>query len=667
MSTSQTSTDKLRWGILATGNIAKAFAGHLPKSDTGVLTAVASRSLEKAEAFAKEFGDGVQAFGSYEALLESDACDAVYIATPHNSHLEFGLKTIASGKHVLCEKPLTPNHGDSMRLVDAAEQAGVTLVEAFMYRCHPLVEKLVDLIRGGEIGDVQVIDAAFSFRGPSDPTHRLMNPDLAGGGILDVGAYTVSISRLIAGVANDKPFADPVDVQGFGHIGASGVDEYAIGMLKFDGGDKPDILAQLRTGVRMAGRNGVRIQGTHGWIHLDNPFIPARDGGTETIIVHTKDGERAVDVTSTKPLYAHEADIFAAAIDNDGCPPHPAQSTTDTLGNMKTLDAWRRKIGLKYPFEQIDNVEPTTVTHGDRIPTGKIVGLDKPMTRLVMGVDNQPSFADAAAVFDVYWAIGGNAFDTAHIYGRQNSLQLGAWIKSRGVREDTVLISKGGHTPFCYPKDIRRQLEQQLDWLQTDHADIYMLHRDNEDLPVGELVDVLDELAGEGRMTVYGASNWSLDRVKAANEYAATNGRRPFRVVSNNLSLADLIVPMWDGCLTARGDDWANYLAESGIANLSWSSQARGFFVPDRDLDEPELKRCWVSEDNLERRRRAFELAEKKGVSPINVAAAWVLGRPFESYALIGPRNLRELRSSVTALGVTLTEAEMKWLDLNDE
>ncbi|MEM6313235.1 MAG: aldo/keto reductase [Planctomycetota bacterium] len=658
-------TSKLRWGILATGKIARAFASHLPKSETGVLTAVGSRSAEKAEEFAQEFGTEIQAFGDYDQMLESDAFDAVYIATPHDSHLRWAMKAIACGKHVLCEKPMTPNHGDTMRLVDAAEQAGVTLMEAFMYRCHPVTAKLVELLRSGEIGDVQVIEASFSFRGTTDPTHRLLNPDLAGGGILDVGSYTTSIARLVAGVAWDKPFAEPADVEGFGHLGAAGTDEYAIAMLRFDGGDeRPDILAQLRTGVLMNCRNGLYVIGTHGRIRIDNPFMPARDGGTATIIVETKDGERVVDVTTEKPLYAFEADAFKAAVDNGGVPPHPAMSTTDTLGNMLVCDRWRQKIGLQYPFELPENLPPATITHGDTIPTGQITDLDRPVSRLIMGVDNQRNQPEASALFDTYWEAGGNAFDTAHVYQRRRSVQLGAWVKSRGVRDEAVIIGKGGHTPFCYPEKIREEMHRQLEWLGVDHVDIYMLHRDNEDLPVGELVEVLDELASAGRMTVFGGSNWKLERVKAANDYAATNGKRPFRVVSNNISLADLVEPMWNGCLTARGPAWASYLAEAGMANLAWSSQARGFFVPDRDLDEPEIKRCWVSPDNLERRRRAFELAEKKGVSPINIAAAWVLQRPFESYALIGPRTIRELRSSLTALDVTLTEDEMKWLDL---
>ncbi len=282
---------KLRWGILGAGNIAGAFASHLPKSDTGTLVAVASRSQDKAQAFADKHAKDARAHGSYEALLKDADVDAVYVATPHPQHAEWTIKLLRAGKHVLCEKPLALNWADAEAMFEAADKAGRVLVEAFMYRCHPQTAKLVELLRDKVIGDVQFIDAAFSFRGGDDPQSRLMNPDLGGGGILDVGCYATSIARLVAGVATGGDVAEPIEMQGVGHIGQTGVDEWASATAKFPGG----ILANLRTGVRLNASNDLVIYGTEGKIVIPQTFIPARDGGTVTIHVAPGQGRPAGD------------------------------------------------------------------------------------------------------------------------------------------------------------------------------------------------------------------------------------------------------------------------------------------------------------------------------------------------------------------------------------
>ena len=662
---------KIRWGILATGNIAKTFAKALPKSDTGTLVAVASRSQEKADVFAKEFGN-VRAHGSYEALLADDKVDAVYLATPHTQHVEWAIKTVRAGKHLLCEKPIGVNASGALALYDGAAAAGVFCMEAYMYRCHPQTKKLVDLIKGGAIGKVQQVDATFAFRAGGDsPDYeggRLFADKLAGGGILDVGGYTTSIVRLVAGAASDKPFLEPNELSGHAKKADNGVDEWATASLKFDNG----VLATCRTGVRLNAGQKVIIHGDKGTITLDNPFIPGKEGEPVSFTLESNGEEETVEVRGGKPLYALEADAFAAGV-RDGQPPYPAMSVADSLGNARTLERWREASGVTYSFETADDYAKTTAA-GEPLKrgrTGTMPTLDVggvTVSKLVMGVDNQDRFDHAAVMFDAYFEAGGNAFDTASVYGGRRSENLGNWLKLRGVRDDCAVICKGAHTPYNFPVIVRMELQRQLDWLGTDRCEFYFLHRDNEDVPVGEWVDALDELANEGLIRgVYGGSNWSLDRVKAANEYAQKNGRRGFGGVSQNLSLAELVDPVWPGCVSAHTAEWLAWLEQTQTANFSWSSQARGFFVPDRDLSEPEIERCWVSDANLKRRERCFELAKEKQVEPIGVAAAWVLAQPFPSLALIGPRTPAELRSSLPALSIELTDAERDWLDLKTD
>jgi aryl-alcohol dehydrogenase-like predicted oxidoreductase len=299
---------------------------------------------------------------------------------------------------------------------------------------------------------------------------------------------------------------------------------------------------------------------------------------------------------------------------------------------------------------------------------GTIPGVARPVARMVMGVDNQRDLAQAAPLFDDYVERGGTVFDTARVYvgGNAEGL-LGEWLSSRGVRDDIVLICKGAHTPHCNPEAVRSQLAQSLEALRTDRADLYFLHRDNPEVPVGEFVDVLDELHRAGRIGVFGGSNWSLERFKAANDYASRTGKAGFTVLSNNLALARMINPVWAGCISARDPEWLDFLEQSGTALFAWSSTARGFFTERGDpakRDEAELVNAWYSEDNFERRRRAIALAEAKGTDPVQIAMAWVLSQPFATFALSGPRSIEESRRNIDGLSADLTEAERDWLDL---
>ena len=218
-------TATLNWGILGTGAIARSFATHLRRSRTGRLAAAASRDQARADAFAREHG-APRGHGSYDALLRDPGVQAVYVATPHTGHADWAIRACQAGKHVLCEKPLGVNAGEAMAMIQAARAHDVFLMEAFMYRCAPQTRRLIELLRSGAIGRVRTIQASFSFHWPPtvDEGGRIVDPHLAGGGILDVGCYPVSLARLVAGIASGRPFADPVELKAVGHVGATGVD-----------------------------------------------------------------------------------------------------------------------------------------------------------------------------------------------------------------------------------------------------------------------------------------------------------------------------------------------------------------------------------------------------------------------------------------------------------
>ncbi|GAA5128268.1 aldo/keto reductase [Pseudonocardia adelaidensis] len=302
------------------------------------------------------------------------------------------------------------------------------------------------------------------------------------------------------------------------------------------------------------------------------------------------------------------------------------------------------------------------------LPSGRISGVDRDISRLVMGCDNQRTPEHAAAMFDDFVARGGNAFDTAHHYadGLMEKL-LGQWIADRGARAEVVVIGKGAHTPNCDPPSVTSQLHESLDRLQTDHVDIYFLHRDNPDVPVGEFVDVLNEHVDAGRIRAFGGSNWTTDRIDEANAYAAAHGKRGFAAVSNHFGLARALDVPWEGCEHVTDDTDRQWFERTRTPLFPWSSQARGFFTgraAPEDRSDPELVRCFYSDGNFERLARARTLGAQLGVTPTAIALAYVLAQPFPTFALIGPRSVDETRSSTEAARVQLTPEQVAWLDL---
>ena len=339
----------LAWGILGTGNIARKMAAGIKDSTTGHLAAVGSRSVDSARAFAQTFGIP-RAFGSYDDIVNSEEVEAVYISLPNHLHEEWTMRCAAAGKHILCEKPLTVNRAQAERAIDAVRRAKVFLMEAFRYRCHPLTARLVAIIRAGDIGDVRLIQGNFSYNMGLVMTNIRLSNAMAGGGIMDVGCYPVSLARLVAGAARGNPFLNPVEVRGAAYLGEhSRVDQQATAALQFPGG----CVAAISCGTQVQVDNTFRVWGSEGHISIPVPWhIPAKDA---RLLVQRK-GETAPTellIDSPAPLYTQQVDVVAAAIQNrDVEARHPAMTWADTLGNMAALDAWRADVGLSFDCER---------------------------------------------------------------------------------------------------------------------------------------------------------------------------------------------------------------------------------------------------------------------------------------------------------------------------
>ena len=667
-----TTDRKLRWGVLGPGGIAKTFRDGVKHSKTSTIVALGTRNPQK-PGLADEF-PGARILNGYEALLADSEVEAIYIATPHINHAEWAIKAAEAGKHVLVEKPMGLTAFEADAMVHAARKAGTFLGEAFMYRLHPQTKKIAELIASGTIGDVRMIQSSFGFQmGKFMPEHRLFANDLAGGGILDVGCYPVSMARFIAGAASGKPFLDPIKVSGSAHLGKEGTDEWSAAILEFDNG----IIAQVSCAVFVSLDNVLRIHGATGRIEVPDFWFAGgnRDVAPGTLDIVRPDGAReTISVGEKGHLYSFEAEAAAEAIWAGKQEfASPGMSWADSLGNLRVLDKWRADAKLEFNLEKAETRKLTLTGKplargGSRIGKRSMPGLKKQASVVALGFEDFRTFSSGSILLDAFFEAGGNLFDTAFVYGAGYTETLfGEWHTNRGTREESILIGKGAHSPLCYPDVIGKQLTASLDRLQTDYVDVYFMHRDNPDVPVGEFVDAMDAEVKAGRIRgPFGGSNWSRERMDEAIAYAKRTGKQAPGALSNNFALAEMIKAIWAGCVAASDAPYKAWLTEHQIPNFSWSSQARGFFTDraGRDKrDNAELVDTWYSEGNFARRDRAVELGKQLNASPIHIALAYVLAQPFPSIPLIGPRTLHELDDSIKALSIKLTPEQVAWLE----
>lgn len=308
---------------------------------------------------------------------------------------------------------------------------------------------------------------------------------------------------------------------------------------------------------------------------------------------------------------------------------------------------------------------------------GRIPGIDKPLSRLILGGGpfNPDNMEKANTMLDAFLAAGGTAVDTAHIYGRDGASEraLGQWMASRGNRDRVLVITKGAHhasdfTPRVTPEVITAELLESLRRLQTDHVDLYLLHRDDAAVPVGPIVQCLNEHLTAGRMRAFGGSNWSPRRIEEANAYAAAHGLTGLVASSPFLALAVAHdAPEFRHAIINGDKEALAWYRDTQFPLLSWSSQAQGFFSDRAKREDPESVRRfrrYDHEDNWERRRRVRELAEQRGCTPTQIALGWVLQQPINAYPLIGSGSVAHLEDAVGALDVRLRPEDLAWLNL---
>lgn len=326
--------DKLHWGILGTGLIATKFATGLEVLPDAELTAVGSRSQATADAFGDTF-DVPHRHASYQALVEDPDVDVVYVATPHSLHRDHTILALKAGKAVLCEKPFTVNAAEAEQVIAVARQERRFLMEAMWTRFLPAMQRVRQILADGVIGEVRLVSADFGFRAPLDPQHRLFNPHLGGGALLDVGVYMVSLASMV--------FGPPSRVTGLAHIGETGVDEQSAAILGYDGGQ----LFLFHTAVRTESPQEAILMGTQGWLRIHSPWWCP---DTFTLSIPGQE-EEVVQLPYEGNGYNHEATevmncLRAGELESTVVP------LEESLEIVKTMDQIRAQWGLRYPMDE---------------------------------------------------------------------------------------------------------------------------------------------------------------------------------------------------------------------------------------------------------------------------------------------------------------------------
>jgi predicted dehydrogenase len=306
----------VRWGLLSTARINHAVLEPARQTDRADVIAVASRDERRAQAYAREHGID-RAYGSYQALLADPEVEAVYISLPNSLHVDWSIRALEAGKHVLCEKPLSRHPAEVERAFGAAERTERLLMEAFMYRHHAQTIALKETVDTGSIGELRQLRSSFSFT-LRDPANVRLSPELDGGALMDVGCYCISGSRLLAG--------EPELVFGRQHVGPSGVDLRFVAVLQFPG----DVFAQFHCGFDLPDGSGLEAIGATGTVLVREPF--------RCIDPHLELSGERVEVEDID-RYFLQLENFSAAIRREA---EPLLGRDDALGQARVIEALYR-------------------------------------------------------------------------------------------------------------------------------------------------------------------------------------------------------------------------------------------------------------------------------------------------------------------------------------
>jgi len=320
------------------------------------------------------------------------------------------------------------------------------------------------------------------------------------------------------------------------------------------------------------------------------------------------------------------------------------------------------------------------------LDTKQIEGLALPVPRIFFGTagDQFQEGKDCSALLDDMVSLGAYAIDTARVYGKSEEA-IGRWIASRGNREKLILLSKCGHHDVLgrkrvSPEEMKKDLEKSLSCLHTDYLDIWLLHRDDPEVPVGVIMETFNEIAAKGQVRLFGGSNWTAARIEEANEYAYAHGLQPMRISSPHFGLAEQKGDPWGGgATTITGTDKEEerrWYEHNQMPVIAYSSLGRGLFSGRFTSQEPQKASKYMDryamkgffcEENLERLHRCEILAKEKQATPAQIAMAWLYSQNINTFAIVSTSSPQRMQENIDALHIHLTKEEQQWLNLESE
>lgn len=324
--------EKINWGILATGGIAAAMARGLARVPDAHLAAVGSRTQEAADKFGRRFNIPKR-YGSYEDLARDPEIDVVYVSTPHNLHYENCLMLIHEGKAVLCEKPFTLNAEQAAEVITLAREKKCFVLEAMWTRFLPAIVKVREILRERRLGEIRMLNASFGFKAEFDPLHRLFNPSLGGGALLDVGVYPVSFASMV--------FGQPSQIVSQCHLGKTGVDEQSAMLFRYELGQMAVLAAAVRTEIPQ----DAHIIGSEGRLRVHSPWWQS-----QKLTLKFKEREKVLKFPFKGNGFSFEAEDVMRCL-REGRLESEILPLDESLSIMKTMDEIRAQWGLKYPME----------------------------------------------------------------------------------------------------------------------------------------------------------------------------------------------------------------------------------------------------------------------------------------------------------------------------
>ena len=702
-------------GIVGCGSISMDYAVGLQKYPFLHLRACTDLDERRAKKLAEDYG--IPGVYSFDAMLADPHIELIVNLTPPLAHVPVSTEVVKAGKHVYCEKPFAPTFKEAAALVKLAQSMGVRVGSAPDTFLGAGIQTCRSLIRDRHVIGTPVAATAFYASHGHETWHP--RPEFfyqnGGGPLFDMGAYYITALVTLLG-----------SVRRVGGVGHASLQERMIvntperhgeripvetpthitGFLEFE----DNVVATMLMSFDVWDHHlpFVEIYGTTGSMVVPNPSTfegpiqlrPCDGPEWQSVPLEFPRGlHRGIGVAdmafsimqnephrSTAELALHVTEVMEAL--SASCSTGKVvdiQTTCPTIIPMPRSLPYRLKpVGLLGEDRQKVLAYFAGWTPQKKERTGVIDGIPTPLSRVILGTGGIASSSYRAqrasfAFLDSAFALGCHTFDTAAMY--ENESTLGAWMKTSGIRDEVVVITKGGF-PFAdgehrlSREELTFDVERSLEHLKVDYIDLYFLHYDDPNAPIALIMETLNAYHQQGMIRAIGVSNWTTKRIAAANTYARAHHLAPVVASSVHLSLIPWAYPLWKGAVSlatdGTGDSELPWYVAHRLPLLAYSPLSRGFFADwfDPDSLEPrsmKIQQAFGSEKNVEKKRRVEALAKRKGYTRAQIALAYVLNQPLDVYTIVGVNDVRKLQENRDAVDIELTKEELEWLALARE